>query len=72
MCAPFFGAVPRPFGTRASLRRPHDFLRFRTAAHSKGAAALRQRSTESAPVGRRAVMRFALRDVALQRLIRGH
>ena len=31
---PFFEAVPRPVGTRASLPRPHDFLLF-TAEHSQ-------------------------------------
>ncbi len=30
-----FEAFPRPFGTHASLRRPHAFQRFRTAEHSK-------------------------------------
>jgi hypothetical protein len=35
MCAPFFEAVPRAFGTRASLPRPHDVLLFGIAEPSK-------------------------------------
>jgi hypothetical protein len=52
-----FEAVPRPFGTHASLPRPHDFQLFRTAEHSK--APLRCGIDRIGAGGPSAVMRFA-------------